>query len=58
MDSVYVVSDDIDLFPGIAISKVMNNNKDIHLLVSSTQIKEKYSNLLNHFNIDVQKYLL
>ena len=58
VDSVYVVSDDIDLFPGIAISRVMNNNKDIHLLVSSTQIKEKYSNLLNHFNIDVQKYLL
>lgn len=58
VNSVYVVSDDIDLFPGIAISKVMNAGKDIHLLVSSDQTRERYMATLNHFHIDVQKYLL
>lgn len=58
VNSVYVVSDDIDLFPGIAISKVMNKGKDIHLLVSCERTREKYLATLNHFDIDIQKYLL
>ena len=55
--SVYVVSDDIDLFPGIAISKVMNAGKDVHLMVSCAQTMKRYACKLNHFNIDVQEYL-
>lgn len=58
IDSVYVVSDDIDLFPGIAISKVANPDKDIHMLVSCDNTKCKYSEILNHYNIDVNKYSL
>ena len=58
VNSVYVVSDDIDLFPGIAISKVANPNKDIHMLVSCENTKFKYSEILNHYNIDVKTYSL
>lgn len=58
VNSVYVVSDDIDLFPGIAISKVANPNKDIHMLVSCENTKCKYSEILNHYNIDVKTYSL
>lgn len=52
--SLYIVSDDIDLFPGIAISKVKNNSIDINLLVRTHKTKQAYQQILSTYNINIK----
>ena len=52
--SLYIVSDDIDLFPGIAISKVKNNSIDMNLFVRTTKTKQTYQQILSTYNINIK----
>ena len=52
--ALYIVSDDIDLFPGIAISKFKNNSIDMNLFVRTTQTKLTYQQILSTYNINIK----
>lgn len=51
--SVYVVSDDIDLFPSIALSKAKSPSKRIVMVIKNQLMYSKYQNILSTFNAEV-----
>ena len=52
--AIYIASDDVDLFPCIAISKVRNVDKEITLLMKNGLQEPLYSNILSNCNAKVK----
>lgn len=53
---VYIVSDDIDLFPAIALGRNINNSVDLFLGVLNKRRFSYYSGILSDFNIKIRNY--
>lgn len=52
--AIYIASDDVDLFPCIAISKVRHSDKEITLLMKNGMQEPLYSNILSNCNAKVK----
>lgn len=51
---VYIASDDIDLFPAIALGRNINNSMPLFLLVLNKKRFDYYSATLSDFNIKIR----
>lgn len=56
--AIYAISDDTDLFPAIAISKIKNPTKSITVLMKNTQKYNQYQSVLSQFGANVKLLLL
>lgn len=54
ISAIYIISDDTDLFPAIAISKTKNPTKNITLLIKNLQMKDQYQSILAQFSTNVK----
>lgn len=54
VSSVYVITDDVDLFPGMAISKIKHADVDVCLFVRTENQKKSYQRILDDYNINVK----
>jgi hypothetical protein len=52
--AVYVLSDDVDIFPSFLVSSELpSSHTDLHLLIMNGQSINDYTNLLSAFNVKV-----
>lgn len=52
--AIYIISDDTDLFPAIAISKTKNPTKKITVLMKNQQLYAQYDSILTQFSANVK----
>lgn len=52
--AVYVISDDIDLFPALAISKTKNPSKSLNVMMKNAHLLSQYRTILSPYNINVK----
>ena len=52
--AIYVISDDIDLFPALAISKTKNPDKVVTVMMKNANLLTQYQTILSPFNINVK----
>lgn len=52
--AIYVISDDTDMFPAVAISKTKNPDKSINIIMKNAQLLCQYQTILSPFNINIK----
>ena len=52
--SIYIISDDIDLFPSIALSKAKNADTNIIMVIKNRRLLGQYQNILSTFNAEAK----
>ena len=51
---IYVISDDIDLFPSIALSKAKNAETKIIMVIKNRLLLSQYQSILSTFNAEAK----
>lgn len=54
VNTIYIISDDIDLFPSIALSKAKNSETKIIMAIKNQRLLSQYQSILSIFNAEAR----
>lgn len=54
VNTIYIISDDIDLFPSIALSKAKNSETKIIMAIKNQRLLSQYQSILSIFNAEAK----